>query len=65
MIVHKFFFETEIEAMAFIQGVEFVNDSSRFELLTAYRLEIKEFDPTDKGFEVEVLDLDGGEADAV
>ncbi len=56
MIVHKFFFETEIEAMAFIQGVEFVNDSS---------LEIKEFDPTDKGFEVEVLDLDGGEADAV
>jgi hypothetical protein len=56
MIIHNFFFETEIEAMAFIQGVEFVSDSS---------LEIKGLDPAGKGFEVEVLDLDGGEVDAV
>ena len=49
MIIHSFFFETEIEAMAFVQGVEFVNDSS---------LEIKGFDPVDGGFEVKVVDMD-------
>ena len=54
MIIHSFFFETEIEAMAFVQGVEFVNDST---------LEIKGLDPADDGFEVEILDLDGGADD--
>lgn len=49
-IIHSFVFETEIEAMAFIEGVEFVNDSS---------LEIKALDPADNGFKVEILDLDG------
>ena len=54
MIIHNFFFETEIEVMAFIQGVELTNDSN---------LEINGLNPVANGFEVEILDLDGNTQD--
>ena len=51
MIVHAFSFRTRDEAEAFIEGIEFVNDST---------LEIEGINELgdDLGFEVRVVDMD-------
>lgn len=56
MIIHEFTFNTEAEARAFIQGVDFVNDS-------AIGGVILHPDPDSGKWRVEVRDYDGDEDD--
>tara|TARA_Y100000034_G_C6674501_1_gene296288 strand:+ start:64 stop:240 length:177 start_codon:yes stop_codon:yes gene_type:complete len=58
MIIHQFTFNTEAEARAFIQGVEFVNDSS-------IGSPILHPDPDSGKWFVEVYDYDEGDEDDV
>jgi hypothetical protein len=56
MIIHEFTFNTEAEARAFIQGVDFVNDSTIGGV-------ILHPDPDSGKWRVEVRDYDGDEDD--
>ena len=58
MIIHEFTFNTEAEARAFVQGVDFVNDSS-----IGGPVLYPEFDTSKWIVEIRDYDDNGGESD--